>query len=468
MHISPLHKARQANNGITDVGVTVGAATGTGPFAFDSAASTGVDGATAPPLVQSSTIVITSSSPTPSTSSTSSPSETAAAAASSASSKSQLPLGTVIAACVGAFIGVVVIIIFVYAWYKRSTDKMTAAARRNAEGKADQQRQQARQFQQLDDQEKPRGGLPPPSPHARDLEESDDKNFSMFKKSPSVRSAYTTKTGTEELNTFDLPQLEFTKYHPTLAQELALEAPEKPFAAAAVRQNSGVSWDGETLGDDSFLSMRSVRVESGTMSPTMVMAKMTPPATTSAMHKWESAEVLQMEEDAPSAPQSKNPFAEMAEEQRSRSTNPFFNAQDMQRTPRTVRSRSNSRTSRGQSIVRPDSRATVTQNTNPFLDLHDAVPVSAIEMPQPDALSPGAGVRTKASVASGASAQAFGNERAMASLIAALDLSKEEVEARLRVVSMQGSTYSAYSENDESDIATVREFPLPPGATSHS
>ncbi|TBU49741.1 hypothetical protein BD309DRAFT_986143 [Dichomitus squalens] len=437
-------------------------ATGTGPLEFNTAAPTGVVITSAPPLVSGSNIVITSSSPTQSTSSTPSPSETSAAA-SSASSKSQLPIGTVIAACVGAFIGVVVLLILFYAWYKRSTDRMTAAARRNAENKAEQQRQPARQFKQLDDQEKPRGAAPPTSPTARDQQEV-DANFSMFKKSPSVRSAYTTKTGTEDLNHFDLPQLEFTKYHPTLAQELSLEAPEKPFAVAG-RQNSGVSWDGETLGDDSFLSLRSVRVESGTMSPTMVMAKMTPPATSSAPHKWESAEVLQVEEDASSSSQPKNPFAEMAEEQRSRSNNPFFNAQDMQRTSRAMRSRSNSRTSRGQSIVRPDSRATVTQHTNPFLDLHEAVPVSAVEMPQMDALSPSAGFQTK-SVPSGASAQAFVNERAMESLIAALDLSKEEVEARLRVVSMQGSTYSAYSENDDSDIATVREFPLPPGTTS--
>ena len=73
-------------------------------------------------------------------------------------------------------------------------------------------------------------------------EESDEKNFSMFKKTPSIRTAYTTKTTTDE---FDLPQLEFTKYHPTLAEELSLEHPQKPFAtaaAAAARQNSGVSW----------------------------------------------------------------------------------------------------------------------------------------------------------------------------------------------------------------------------------
>ncbi|KAI0711944.1 hypothetical protein C8T65DRAFT_179935 [Cerioporus squamosus] len=475
MRIHPNHKPRQLDDatsidGLLPGGITVsGSAAATG-LAVDTSATKLVTG-TGVPLVQSSTIVLTSS-PT-SVPTTSSPVVSPSGAADSgvsASSSKQIPIGVVIGACVGAFVGLFLLICLFLAWYKRSSDKLTSSERRNAAGQAEQQRAYARSFKPLDDSEKPRGDVPQ-SPNARELQESDEKNFSMFKKSPSIRTAYTTKTTTDE---FDLPQLEFTKYHPTLAEELSLENPQKPFAtaAAAARQNSGVSWDGETLGDDSFLSMRSVRVDSGAMSPTMVMAKMTPPATSSAPHKWESAEVLHIEEDesSPIAPSmSRNPFAEMAEERRARGNNPFFNAQDMHRTSRAIRSRSNSRTSRGQSLVRSESRATahtVTVNTNPFLDLQEAVPVSAVEAaPMPDALSPNAGLPNRAAVASGASAQAFGNPRAMASLIAALDLSKEEVEERLRVVSMQGSTYSAYSENED-DAVTVREFPLPPGTNT--
>ena len=102
---------------------------------------------------------------------------------------------------------------------------------------------------------------------------------------------------------------------------------------------------------------------------------------------------------------------------------------------------------------------------NPFLDMQEAMPMSAMEMPTPVMMP--APQPAKASVHSGSTAS-FGSERAIASLIAALDLSKEEVQARLRVVSMQGSTFSAYSENEEADIATMREFPLPPGTLSHS
>ncbi|PIL35716.1 hypothetical protein GSI_02446 [Ganoderma sinense ZZ0214-1] len=458
MHISPLHRARQVQ-GITNGGFTVSEATGTGPLAFNSAAPTG--GVTsAPPLVSDSSIVLTSSPSATASSSAPSGSSLDSATAASASSSSQIPLGTIIGASVGAFIGIVVLMYVLYAWYKRSTEKkLSVAGRRNAQGKAEQQRHQARQFQQLDDEEKPDRDVSPTSSNVREQLESDEKNFSMFKKSPSVRSAYTHKTGSDDGNHFDLPQLEFTKYHPNLAQELSLNVPQKPFAAA-VRQDSGVSWDGETLGDDSFLSMHSARVESGTMSPTMVMAKMTPPATVSALHRWESAEVLHTgEEEAPPVPQSKNPFAEMVEEQRARGTNPFFNAQDMNRRSRAGRSRSNSRTSRtsrAQSLVRSDTLNTV----NPFLDSHDAVPVSAIEMPAPNSRPRSPPLPTSASV------QMLGSEHAMASLIAALDLSKEAVEERLRVVSMQGSVMSAYS-NDDSDIATMREFPLPPTTGPH-
>ncbi|KAI0833293.1 hypothetical protein BC628DRAFT_1414116 [Trametes gibbosa] len=465
MHIAPHVFARQAGlSGAVTIATTP---IDTVSLAFNTAAPAITDAVSAPPLADGQTIVLTSSSsPTPTP--TPSPSNAVDGDTAGAASKgSQLSLGVVIAICVGAFIGVVLIICLVYAWFRRKTDKLSATARRNAEGHADQQRTQTRNFNRLGDSEKHAGGNPPPAaPETQERHHDvDEKDFSMFKKSPSVRTAYTTKTNTEEDQVMDLPQLDFTKYHPSLAQELSLETPEKPFAG---RQNSGVSWDGETLGDDSFLSMHnSVRVESGTMSPTMVMAKMTPPATASVIHKWESAEVLNADEDTAPALQSRNPFTEMAEERRARN-NPFFNAQDMHRSSRAIRSRSNSRTSRtsrAQSLVRSDSRAV--HPTNPFLDLQEAVPVSSIEAYTPDMLSPNSALPQKPSVPSGASAQAFGNPHAMESLIAALDLSKEEVEERLRVVSMQGSVFSAYS-NDESDIATVREFPLPPGTTSLS
>ncbi|KAI0749470.1 hypothetical protein C8Q80DRAFT_626478 [Daedaleopsis nitida] len=453
MHIARNHKVRQdPAPGLVDAGTTIAAASGTGPLAFDPTA-TGVVTGTGVPLVSGDIPVITlppSTTPTPTPSTTDAPGTGAQVAG---ASKSELPLGVVIGVCVGAFIGVVLIICLFYAWYKRSSDKMSSAARRNAAGQADQQRAYAKSFNRLSDSEKPRGPVPPPV-HSEHQDLDEEKNFSMFKKSPSMRTTYTTKTATDEENAYDLPQLEFTKYRPTLAEELALDNPQKPFAtaAAAARQNSGISWDGETVADDSFLSMRSVRVESGTMSPTMVMAKMTPPATGSALHRWESAEVFNTEEQsAEAARQSHNPFTEMVEERRARANNPFFGAQDVNRQSRAMRSRSNSRasrTSRAQSMVRGEGRSAQTEsiaipNTNPFSDMQHALPTTTVESFSSDTLPPHAGLPNKPSLHSGSSAGSFGSERAMASLIAALDLSKEEVEQRLRVVSMQGSTISA-------------------------
>ncbi|KAH9945338.1 uncharacterized protein BXZ73DRAFT_73498 [Epithele typhae] len=466
MHIFPSHKRRQDTPipGLSgEKTVDPNNVGSTGALALNTAANANGGVTSAPPLATTS-IILTSSASTTS-SSTQSPSNSAVA---SSASNSSIPVGTVIGACVGAFVGLAVLIVIFLAWYKRSTDKMSAsAARLNVASERAQQRADARSFRQLDD-EKPqqRGvapGAPPPS-KSPSQQETDEKNFSMFKKSPSIRTAYTTR---EDENAYDLPKLEFTKYHPTLAEELALEQPDKPFAATA----RGVSWDGETLGDDSFLSMRSVRQESGTMSPTMVMAKTTPPATAFAaqVHQWESAEVLNTDDEIAAAagvPTSLNPFADMIEEQpRARSNNPFFNARDIATNPNRqsrARSRSNSRTSRGVSIIRPDSRGTITQaSMNPFLDMHEAMPTHTVDITQAvEPLNPPTLHKTNASVYSGSS---FGSERAMASLIAALDLSKGEVEDRLRIVSMQGSTYSAYSA-DETDI--VPEFPLPPGASA--
>ena len=124
----------------------------------------------------------------------------------------------------------------------------------------------------------------PPITRQMTQEEVDEKNFSMFKKrSNSTRTTKTTRVLEE--HGFDMPPLELSKYHPHLAEELALQSPEKPFAQ---RQDSGLSWDRQTVGDDSFLSLRSVRIESGTMSPTLSVAKITPVAQSSQLHHWES------------------------------------------------------------------------------------------------------------------------------------------------------------------------------------
>ncbi|KAI0926058.1 hypothetical protein AcV5_008622 [Taiwanofungus camphoratus] len=397
--------------------------------------------------------VTPASSPSPTSSSSADPS--ASADTSSASShNSAIPIGTVVGACVGAFAGLAVVLYLLF-WYIKRTPNPKSRGRplsysRNAQGEVDRGRTRSQQWRKLDGDR--REGVPG-SAGTREMEES---NFAMFKKSPSIRTTRT-KTSDDE-HGFGLPPFEFSKYHPNLAAELALEQPSRPFAK---REDSGISWDGSTVADESFLSMRSV--ESGTMSPTMVMAKVTPPATT-AIHKWESAEVLTMEEENVSGPKEvQNPFADVTEERRGAS-NPFFNAQEMNRRSTISHSRSRSRSrsdSHTSRVSRARSMALSARESqrisNPFADVHD-VPVYRVS-------PPAAAHVQKDSVASGSSANLF-NEHAMKSLLAALDLTQDQVEERLRVVSMQDSTASRYSSltgiDDESVIATVREFPMPP------
>ncbi|OBZ72279.1 hypothetical protein A0H81_07903 [Grifola frondosa] len=343
------------------------------------------------------------------------PAATSVAAASS-SNDSSIPVGTVVGACVADQPVQV-------ARSQRRTQGGTGACARSG-------------------LESPRckreGSAAPPSPNQQ---ESDEKNFSMFKKSPSVRTAKTHTSEGDHVG--ELPPLNFTTYHPGLAAELASEQPRAhPFVVAA-REDSGVSWGGTTVNDDSFLSMRSVRVESGTMSPTMVMAKMTPPATSSPIHRWESAEVLHAEEI-----EAKNPFTDAHDERRAGGGNPFFNANDMNRLSR----------GRGRTRIHAQPEPVPRHRGRRAHQLVD--PPAEFTSSRPD----------PSSVASGASAHAFATPRAMRSLIAALELTQEEVEERLRVVSMQPSIVSGISSisglDDESDIGEVREFPLPPSNTN--
>lgn len=404
-------------------------------------------------------VTLTSSQPSSSTASaTSSTGAPSASAAAAASHNSQPSLGTVIGICLGVFAGLAAVIIGYYLYSRRSFKPEG----KNRDG----------QWDKLAEGEDKWEGATPRSPGERELQE---KNSQMFKKSsPSMRTTRTKVLGDEQ-DGFNLPPLEFAKYHPGLAKELALEQPVRPYAAQ--RGESGISWDdGSTVREDSFLEMRSVRVESGAISPTLGFAKTTP-AAESPVHKWESAEVLTMGDENIEGPKEvQNPFTDVSEQRRS-VANPFFNAQEMQRRPTRSRSnsRSNSRVSRVRSVSestfvsRPASVRKSERISNPFADIQE-VPVYRVA--PPDVFSHS----HTDSVASGSSANVFG-AHAMKSLIAALDLSPEEVEERLRVISVNGSidssrlsgvsgqsVASAQEDDADAEIATVRAFPMPPPA----
>jgi hypothetical protein len=215
--------------------------------------------------------------------------------------------------------------------------------------------------------------IPPAPPKTPEI-----GKFELFEKDPSVRTASDEKAN----HSFDVATMpNFVQYHPDLAGDLS--TPSRPFATGAGAEGSHVlSWGGDTAAD-SFLSLRT----SGSMSPSAVVTRQTPMTTDSAQHRWESAEVLIMDEAATERPSvyseiTHNPFGDdnsrtsidgNQADTRASSSNPFFGASQAQQDPfsdRSSRSRKSSvstvKRSRSNSIV---SRGTVRAGDNALLSL---------------------------------------------------------------------------------------------------
>lgn len=380
---------------------------------------------------QSGVPLVTSSDNSQSTSTTAaSDSSTTTDPSSSSSSGSQIPLSTVIGACVAAFAVLIFAVLLAFYCLKRqkSNQKHSSSRHRNA----------ANDFSRRRSHLEPWGRLPDynedhwegkPSMRQRPSSSPIDKLAAMFNRAPSTNSGEKSSEGLHARESFGTMQ-PFEKYHPDLAAEMASQAAvaeadseimKPPPARTFMNHAESMSWDGDTVRGDSFLS-RGSRL-SGNMSPTMMSKeKMTPAAIRSHLHRWESAEVLHTDHSAP-ADGRQNPFADSGAVSLKRgASNPFFNAQE-----------------------KPTKR-TLLPNTsaNPFADSH------SVTSPPMD---------------SAANLDSAGNVRALQSLIAALETSPAEVEERLRVISMQSSIYShgSYlaSEMGE-DAVSVTAFPYPP------
>ena len=236
-----------------------------------------------------------------------------------------------------------------------------------------------------------------------------------------------------DVNAHSLP---FAHYHPKLAGQMELEPP-RPIGSD---DQAKTSLDGSTNG--TFLSLGTVHIESGKMSPTFTAAKMTPPATASKLHRWESAEVIDPESHGQEVEVHGDPFSENSTPTTYSPTetfgdrrsfhNPFFNAQlgVHSRRPSTVRKTS-----------------TMSIASDPFTK--DEVVVT---MPTPRFVS-------HAAQDSSSSNGSIGNEKAMQSLIAALDLPQEVIEERLRIASMNPSEISRYSTGMDSTVGYAMPVP---------
>lgn len=264
----------------------------------------------------------------------------------------------------------------------------------------------------------------------------------MFKKTPSVRTAYTHKS--TNIAAFDFPQ-SYSDIGATQAQATPMPEPRPFLGRVDVNPEITSSWDTQTAGNGSYLSIRS-QADAGRMSPTTDMAIPTPHPVASEAHKWESAEVVHYSDAPTEAGHDQDAGS------RKSAHNPFFNAQDNDFQPR---SRSNSvvksAKSKGKERMRYSNVSGV--SANPFDDINEQM------LPRPTFVQ---------HAATSSSASTESKERALQSLIAALEVSEDEVRDRLRIASMQPSVISQVSTvggyDEESDV--TKEFPLPPPRAS--
>ncbi|KAG6334219.1 hypothetical protein ID866_4863 [Astraeus odoratus] len=387
--------------------------------------------------------LIPSSDSPPVATSTSTPSTAASSTASTTSASSgQIPLGTVIGACLAAFVALVLaIVLAVYCSrrQRRTPQKRSPTSRaRNLASNASRRRSHLEPWDRLKDEEEDHWeGKSATSASAAKQRPASvsgpfEKLAAMFGRSPSANSSEEKPAGARGAGRESFGTLQpFEKYHPDLAAEmasgLASEAGSQIAKPPPVRSFMGrteigpaVSWDGETIAADSFLS--------GTMSPTFVSKeKLTPAATASDPHRWERAEVLHTDY-AGSIASHPSSFADSSSAKLRRApSNPFFNAQ-----------------------VKQFKRPTPPKpQPNPFAD-----PAPADEVSSP--------------VESPANAIPASNTRALQSLIAALQ--PADADPRSRVVSMQSSVYSSgsYIANGNDDVDSVTSLPYPSAQFSRS
>lgn len=385
----------------------------------------------APDFAPGTSIVVTTTK-----SSTNTPSQTSTETPALSGAKSEIPLSTVIGVCIGAFVGAGLLICFSIWFYRRSS-------RRPPPRRARHQQPLAQSH-----------GVNPAAPWTR-FDDGEDKwegRNEMSEKNgvanvdlPPVTQRPTSPHSTGKTLTSDdhfrsehdatRQSLPFSQYHPKLPSQMALEPPR----ALGVDDRSTTTPEGSTA--STFLPLGTVHIESGKMSPTFNMAKMTPAAITSRLHQWESAEVVDPDAHAQEVEVHHDPFSEKSTPtsysptetfgDRRSFRNPFFNAH-----PGTH--------SRRPSATRKQS--TMSVSSDPFTK--DEIMV----MPKPNYVS-------HSPQESSSSGGSVGNEKAMQSLIAALDLPQEVIEERLRIASMHPSEASRYSTVMDTPVGY--SFPIP-------
>lgn len=215
----------------------------------------------------------------------------------------------------------------------------------------------------------------------------------------------------------------FAKYHPGLAAEMAAQGTDTGVDAQVAKpppvlhlmgrgldMTPPISWDGETVGGDSSVSVN-MGLSNPMASHMMATAKSTPLATFSSLHHWEKAEVVhvsQVGSDLSEVGELRNPFSDSASSVKSsgsKGQNPFFSARDHH-------------------VKRP---LLPDPPKNPFADTNSASDSSS----------------------------------ALRSLIAALEV-PQRLSSNDRIASLQSSVYSRATGDDGDSAISVTAFPYPP------
>lgn len=249
------------------------------------------------------------------------------------SSSKNIPIGTVVGICVGVF-AVLCVLLLIVLWLGRRSRRRAHGKKRKWASLAESKNVQSNAERRKSGREfwtKMDGG------NADSFEK-----FAMSQRSPdntgagsggggvtrsttmkSTKSSKTTRSlyggGLGFANTFNTPelppQLEFTDQDMGKGHGVAIPRVKAPFT----REHDPVSWDGETIANTSFLSLKSDNridgVESGAVSPSMVVSRQTPTAIELERPQWEAAELVSPVGETgekgqlqPSNRQSKNPF----------------------------------------------------------------------------------------------------------------------------------------------------------------
>ncbi|KAL1747131.1 hypothetical protein HDZ31DRAFT_32677 [Schizophyllum fasciatum] len=258
-----------------------------------------------PGLAGTQSVVVTDAkaSATAASPSSTSVSATATPESSSNASSGDLPLGTVIGACIGAFAGAALIVLFGIWLYNRSAPRRRARSLSNRHGDRARAQSGAEFWNKLGDgRDRDSGSGSWQDPETKQVDGGVTRMENMFKKSPSIRTAYTHTTE----KSFEASS--FGVYHPNLARELAGAGPDEPQAPRPFLQRIDTApafpWHDSATG--SLASLRSSNAE-GRMSPSLSVAIPTPPAQASPLHRWESAEVLNFDPSTDADP--RNPFS---------------------------------------------------------------------------------------------------------------------------------------------------------------